>query len=66
MLSAIYAEHPVMMKSIMETFSTIIKDFFNINIKYLRFFALLIRPLGLFTQALQLGIFTNICQYYLF
>jgi hypothetical protein len=30
---------------------------------YLRFLPLLIRPLGLLTQAFQLGIFNNFCEY---
>jgi hypothetical protein len=35
-------------------------------LKYLRFLPLLIRPLGLYTQASQYSIFINFCIYFLF
>ncbi len=43
-----------------------LKQLFNLNLKHFRFLPLLIRPIDLSTQALQLGIFNNFSIYFLF
>jgi hypothetical protein len=45
-----------------ETFSSLIKG--TLSLKRLRFLWLLIRPLGLCTQAFKLVIFNNFCKYF--